>query len=355
MPGSPPTTPNMGLPRFSQADDADYSDQTNAVSDAVDSKAALNTDPRLTNQRTPVDGSVTAAKLAASAVTVAALAPGAVTAAALAAGAVVTAALADQGITDAKIANQGIQTDSYALQSVTTAVLADGAVTTGKLNAGIQPAINLPGDLIVSCASSRAGCLLCDGSSVSRTQYAALFAAIGTAYGAGAGDGVTFSLPDFRQRTIVGAGAVAGDLARATARQVGQNGGVETYRLGVADLPGHTHGYSGTTGVDSPDHAHSGTTAGDYPDHAHVTAVGIAGSNKWLLNNTSGNWTGPGLGTTNYGSGGATARHQHDFGTSGASARHAHAFSGATDAGTGGGGAHQNMPPFGVANVFIKT
>ena len=53
MPGSPPVTPNMGLPRFSQADDADYSDQTNAVADAVDVKGALVTDPRLTDQRTP--------------------------------------------------------------------------------------------------------------------------------------------------------------------------------------------------------------------------------------------------------------------------------------------------------------
>lgn len=47
------------------------------------------------------------------------------------------------------------------------------------------------------------GWLVCDGSAVSRTTYAALFAAIGTAWGAGDGS-TTFNLPDMRGR--VGAG-----------------------------------------------------------------------------------------------------------------------------------------------------
>ena len=41
------------------------------------------------------------------------------------------------------------------------------------------------------------GWLLCDGSAVSRTTYAALFAVIGTTYGAGDGS-TTFNLPDLR-------------------------------------------------------------------------------------------------------------------------------------------------------------
>lgn len=40
------------------------------------------------------------------------------------------------------------------------------------------------------------GYLLCDGSAVSRTTYADLFAAIGTTYGSGDGNS-TFNLPDF--------------------------------------------------------------------------------------------------------------------------------------------------------------
>lgn len=50
--------------------------------------------------------------------------------------------------------------------------------------------------------------LIADGSAQSRTTYAALFAAIGTIYGAG--DGVnTFNLPDLRTRVPVGKGTTA--------------------------------------------------------------------------------------------------------------------------------------------------
>ena len=47
--------------------------------------------------------------------------------------------------------------------------------------------------------------LLCDGSNVSRTTYARLFAVIGTAYGAGDGSG-TFGLSDLRDRVPMGKG-----------------------------------------------------------------------------------------------------------------------------------------------------
>lgn len=47
--------------------------------------------------------------------------------------------------------------------------------------------------------------LLCDGSAISRTTFAALFAIIGTSYGAGNGTS-TFNLPDARGRVIVGSG-----------------------------------------------------------------------------------------------------------------------------------------------------
>jgi len=47
------------------------------------------------------------------------------------------------------------------------------------------------------------GWLLCDGRAVSRTTYAALFAAIGGTYGAGNGS-TTFNLPDFRGKFLRG-------------------------------------------------------------------------------------------------------------------------------------------------------
>lgn len=48
------------------------------------------------------------------------------------------------------------------------------------------------------------GYLLCNGAAVSRTDYASLFAAIGTLYGAGDGY-TTFNLPDARDRVLQGA------------------------------------------------------------------------------------------------------------------------------------------------------
>ena len=47
------------------------------------------------------------------------------------------------------------------------------------------------------------GWLLCDGAAVSRTEYAVLFDAIGTTWGAGDGS-TTFNLPDLRGRSAVG-------------------------------------------------------------------------------------------------------------------------------------------------------
>ena len=46
--------------------------------------------------------------------------------------------------------------------------------------------------------------MACNGGTISRTTYAKLFAAIGTAWGAGDGS-TTFKLPDWRNRTVMGA------------------------------------------------------------------------------------------------------------------------------------------------------
>ena len=49
-------------------------------------------------------------------------------------------------------------------------------------------------------ANIPAGYLLCNGASLLRSSYAALFAAIGTIYGAA--DGTHFNLPDYRDKMI---------------------------------------------------------------------------------------------------------------------------------------------------------
>lgn len=52
-------------------------------------------------------------------------------------------------------------------------------------------------------STSPAGWLLCDGSAVSRTDYAALFAVIGTTYGTGDGS-TTFNLPNLVDKFVEG-------------------------------------------------------------------------------------------------------------------------------------------------------
>ena len=56
-------------------------------------------------------------------------------------------------------------------------------------------------------AAAPAGWLLCNGATVSRDTYAALYALIGTTYGLGTGGGSDFSLPDSRDRTLIMAGS----------------------------------------------------------------------------------------------------------------------------------------------------
>jgi len=101
-------------------------------------------------------------------------------------------------------------------------------------------------------------CKICDGAAVSRTTYAKLFAAIGTAWGVGDGT-ATFNLPDLRDRALYGAGAVVG-FAATDGRALGSRGG-----------PSHSHEY-GTTSDAGGDHDHSisGGTDG-VGDHAHLT------------------------------------------------------------------------------------
>jgi microcystin-dependent protein len=145
-----------------------------------------------------------------------------------------------------------------------------------------------------------AGWLLEDGSAVSRTTYAALFAVIGTTYGAGDGS-LTFNLPDSRRRVNVGTG---GGFA------VGQTGGEETHTLTTQEMPQHGHG------VNDPGHTHTqkaGTPGG--------------GDNNFTMNPTGGANQGPTAAST----------------------------TGISIQASGSSAAHNNMQPYLVALKIIKT
>lgn len=70
----------------------------------------------------------------------------------------------------------------------------------------------------------------CDGALLQISEYQALYALIGTAYG---GDGqTTFAVPDLRGRI---------PIHRNAARPLGQRGGVEFVTLTAAQMPTHNH------------------------------------------------------------------------------------------------------------------
>lgn len=54
-------------------------------------------------------------------------------------------------------------------------------------------------------STAPSGYLMCDGSAVSRSDYSALFAVIGTSFGSGDGS-TTFNVPDLRETVPVGIG-----------------------------------------------------------------------------------------------------------------------------------------------------
>ena len=80
------------------------------------------------------------------------------------------------------------------------------AVTPATLHAA-APSLGIvtPSGTVVAFAGATApsGYLICDGTAVSRTTYAALFAVISTTYGVGDGS-TTFNLPDLRGEFVRG-------------------------------------------------------------------------------------------------------------------------------------------------------
>ena len=82
------------------------------------------------------------------------------------------------------------------------------------------------------------GWLLCDGSAVSRTTYAQLFAVLDTEYGVGDGSG-TFNVPNF---------VTSNKFPRAATNDAGRGttGGSSTHTLTLSEIPVHNHSHSHT-------------------------------------------------------------------------------------------------------------
>jgi microcystin-dependent protein len=326
MPGSPPTSPIFGAPRFSDADDATFSSQVNGVTDTFDALAVRADDPRLTDARAPLPGSVTATTIPNASITGSKLAPATVTESNLAPGSVGSPELIDGGVQNVDLADNAVDARVIASAGVQGPNIASGAVSIDKLATAAAQALNAPGDLILSAAAARVGAVLCNGAAYSRTDptYAALFAAIGTTYGAG--DGVsTFAVPDYRGRVIVTAGQGTGLTNRVLGAKVGE----ENHLLSSGELAAHAHGVSDPThahSINDPGHAH-----GFYGriDHGTGTQASVAFVGWGAVPNSSTFASGTGIGI----------------------------FASATGIAiqsTGGNNAHNNVQPSVAANVFIK-
>jgi microcystin-dependent protein len=177
------------------------------------------------------------------------------------------------------------------------------------------PAFSPTGSVTMyAAASAPPGWLICDGSAVSRTVYAALFSVIGVLWGPGDGS-TTFNIPDMSGRVPGGTGGTLGGLTT--------QGGVDSISLSSANLPQHTH--SGTTGTESVLHSHTIAT---------TNFAGNGGNQK--VASSSGN-TGdltPGV-------------------TSAQNVLHTHNFT--TDGGPGSRDPFSLLQPYTVINFIIKT
>lgn len=129
----------------------------------------------------------------------------------------------------------------------------------------------VPAGTVAFTAASAAptGWLLCDGAAVSRTTYAALFAAIGTQYGVGDGS-TTFNVPNMKGRVPVGL-----DSADSSFDTRGETGGQKTHTLTVNEMPPHNH--NPITMGWGPGTSHLGSMATDLLEFGSHVSTSVGG------------------------------------------------------------------------------
>jgi microcystin-dependent protein len=204
-------------------------------------------------------------------------------------------------------------------------------------------------------AAAPDGYLLCDGSAISRTDYANLFAAIGTTYGVGDGS-TTFAIPDFRGRVPAGQDDMGGSAAsRLTSggsgvdgATLGAVGGAETHTMAESEMPSHTHVQDAHTHTQNA-HTHTQNAHNHSQNpHTHYIYSGPAGGVHPTIqqNGNNGALYGP-VQTVTATNNATTATNQNTTATNQNTT--------ATNQNTGGGSAHNNVQPVIVTSYIIKT
>ena len=165
-------------------------------------------------------------------------------------------------------------TDPTNPQDATTKAYVDAA--DAVLTAAIAAIPSLPTGTINMwpTASAPTGYLLCAGSAVSRTTYAALFAVISTTFGVGDGT-TTFNLPNYTNRmpygTTVGATGGSADAVVVS----------HTHTATVTD-PTHSHSLSGNAYVNSGGNTVAGNifAFGNTINTTNAASTGISVANS---------------------------------------------------------------------------
>ena len=222
-----------------------------------------------------------------------------------------------------------LEMGGYPIQNVSPGTLPTDVATVGQAGLPVGCLIDFAGTVAPD------GFLLCYGQAVSRTEYAALFAAIGTAYGIGNGS-TTFNVPDCRGRVSAGKDDMGGTSANRltvplNGDTLGASGGAETHTLSTNEMPSHNHGGS-TGGAGSHQHnAVNSTTSG----------TNLTGGQTIAYN-------GPAGGDSEYTLRGNTVA--ADLGLTSAVGNHTHSI-----ADQGSGAAHNNVQPTIILNKIIKA
>lgn len=230
-----------------------------------------------------------------------------------------------------------------------------------KMASTIRAVLQASGDLPVGEIRAYGGStapdqhLLCDGTAVSRTTYAALFAVIGTTYGVGDGS-TTFNLPDLQQRFPLG------KAAAGTGSTLGGTGGGmdHTHNVTTSD---HNHA-KGTLSALVGAHFHgkgnlsiNSSASSDHPHSIDYNLDTIAGSGTVIASLNPGVQRSDMIGSGRHGH--PNADFAGGVGAIGASDNGDLGFNATMDGSTADDGGETvssapNNPPYQVVNYIIR-